>query len=211
MLAQFIDLNEVYKFIYDYTTDTHIFMSKYDSFYSLGVRSYSKNYVKGTGVLVQGCPQTNSAERHGRIQSRETKNSECDQCYKIFGYNGKNFNDNKIGIDLLRKMCRFDCAQIGNITLSQMLFDANATYFFGVMGDKEKNASQLAIDIIEFIENNTPSAFNFTDLSSTTTATTTTTTKRKAQKKSDAANSRLIKNAYYIYFYTILIMFILSY
>jgi hypothetical protein len=195
-------LNENLKFIYDYATNTHIFIDKeiLSASYTLNVRSPSVNYLKADGVLVTGCPQRVnqsqsllSARRRRRRQAESEKNNddnlECAFCDRLFpaALNFSNTFDenNEISSRLLWRMCRFDCAQIGDDSLSQMLLQVNASYSFAIMGDNETNVTRLAQSVLAKINNT---------IITTTTTTTTTTTATSSFRPSESTSSDRLKN-----------------
>jgi hypothetical protein len=161
-------INADLKFIYDKITDTHIFINRFGSFYSLTVRAPSATYQKSSGYLVTGCRQWSSIAFENRL-SVSTNDQNCTTCDDLFlTDNNTDFvvvGENEIDPRLLLEMCRTDCAQMGNASLAQMLLQTNASAGFAFLGDIEKNSTLLVQQIqaaLGYTSTNNPTSKTFT-------------------------------------------------
>jgi hypothetical protein len=150
-------INNIFKLFYDHISDTHVIINRLGSSYGLTIRAQTTSYLYGMGVLAKGCPQTLAKRRRrGAIE-----NARCDECDHLFpsvnntrdtkDHDEEENEEKEIDRDLLLEMCRFDCSQIGNTSLSQLLVNTNWAIGFALIGDKEKNATKLAESIAEEI------------------------------------------------------------
>jgi hypothetical protein len=143
-----INVNQ--KFIYDQTTDTHIFMNRGGLYYSLTVRSPYATYLNGTGVLVTGCSSSSVAFDKNRLVVSAQNDQNCIVCDDLFLTDNNTdvvVGENEIHPRLLLEMCRMDCALLGNPSFAQMLVQTNASVGFAFIGDQEKNTTLLVEEI----------------------------------------------------------------
>jgi hypothetical protein len=196
-MAQFVRTNDVYKFIYDLKTDTHIFMSKFGSFYTLTVRAQIANYMKGSGILVKGCTALTEAKR---LRKRDANAVNCEECNKLFL--SREYNINK---DLLVKMCKFDCERTGNTSLSQMIVQVNSATGFAEVSDSKKDVTQLTQAIIESLDGSTITTSTLRSTSSTKSTT------RKGGLTGASSDFKWTKNSRFFNSFSMIFLIILAY
>jgi hypothetical protein len=167
VLLELVKINDNYKFLYERSTDTHIFITRVGRFYSLVVRSSSLSYSNGTGVLSSGCPQ--AATRTRRQAAAYPNNLNCSTCSELFISTVN--HDNEINPHLLNRICRFDCAQTGNASqFALLLSQTNAALGFARMGDQIKNVTLLLEEILKRMSTTTAAASTTSSIATSTNA-----------------------------------------
>jgi len=109
--------NDLKTFV-DYPSNTHVFISSWNSFYSLTFRTTEELYFSSTGVLVDGCTESNEFNATTQLTKRATL-AECEQSCQTFA------NNSVESVEMTKKnifdICFFDCKQVGNTSFTQML------------------------------------------------------------------------------------------
>lgn len=148
---------------------THIFISKWSSFYSITLRTTHDTYSKSSGYLFEGCRLQNQLATRKKRETINRISAECSaECSAIeFSAEDENFPK-----DLIHDLCLFDCNQIGK----------NSTAMIKSMVGNIK--SYLLTDPVDQID--TTKAILSTSSISKLSATTTT--------KKNKASTRLISN-----------------
>ncbi|CAF0966813.1 unnamed protein product [Brachionus calyciflorus] len=104
-LAELINTEDGTKVIYIPNSNVHIFISQWNFYYSIYLRTTHETYSESTGLLYEGC------QLKGHLASRKKRETnECiDQCSNIqFSIEEENMPE-----DIIREACLFDCNQIG--------------------------------------------------------------------------------------------------
>lgn len=87
---------------------THIFITKYGSFYSVTLRTKHETYAESSGVLYEGCE--NEMKNVSMRRKRSVQNLNCSmECAKFnFTLEDENMPD-----EVLRDACEYDCENVG--------------------------------------------------------------------------------------------------
>ncbi|RNA30956.1 slit -like protein [Brachionus plicatilis] len=136
------------KAIYVPKANTHIFISRWNSYYSISLRSTHETYSQSTGYLYEGC----------RLQDQmnagiKKENFECDsECSNIeISAVDENFPD-----EVIRDACLFDCHEIGtNSTAMIKTMVENIKTF--ILSDSNTNAESSLTRITATITSQTKS------------------------------------------------------
>ncbi|RMZ96744.1 hypothetical protein BpHYR1_045621 [Brachionus plicatilis] len=98
-------------------TNTHIFVSKLKSFYSIALRTSHETYSKSSGYLFEGCRLQDQLDSRNKRETFNKINTECNaDCSAIeFSAEDENFPQ-----DLTLDLCLFDCNEIGKNSTSMI-------------------------------------------------------------------------------------------
>ncbi|CAF0870631.1 unnamed protein product [Brachionus calyciflorus] len=105
-LAKLIITEDSTNVIYIPNSDVHIFFSKWNSFYSIYIRTTNETYSESSGLLYEGCPIENNLPSRKEREISEECVSECSNIE--FSIKEENMSE-----DIIRDACLFDCNEIG--------------------------------------------------------------------------------------------------
>ncbi|CAF1139715.1 unnamed protein product, partial [Brachionus calyciflorus] len=91
-------------------SNTHIFITKWQAFYSVALRTTHKTYSESKGILYEGCLQQDKFNLQKKRQITSNANSECEtECSNIeFSVEDEDFPK-----DIISQICEFDCNEMG--------------------------------------------------------------------------------------------------
>ncbi|RNA35199.1 insulin-like growth factor-binding complex acid labile [Brachionus plicatilis] len=110
ILVELINAQDGSKVIYIPRANTHIFISKWNSFYSITLRATHETYSESVGYLYEGCRLQDQMTPRIKRQVMEKQKLDCQaECSKIqFSTDEENMPE-----DVIRDACSFDCIEIG--------------------------------------------------------------------------------------------------
>ncbi|RNA01499.1 hypothetical protein BpHYR1_028797, partial [Brachionus plicatilis] len=109
-LVELINTEDGIKVIYIANADTHIFISRWNFYYSITLRSTHQTFSQSTGYLYEGCRLQDQLIPRIKREIVYEQNPECQsECSNIdFSSDDENMPE-----DIIRDACSFDCSQIG--------------------------------------------------------------------------------------------------
>jgi chymotrypsin len=117
-LFEIVDNSINFKSFVDYSSETNIFISSWNLFYTLTFRATEGSYSSSTGILVDGCSGSRQVNSTTQLTKRATL-AECEQSCRVFA------NSSVESVEMTKNtifdICFFDCRQIGNTSFTQML------------------------------------------------------------------------------------------
>jgi hypothetical protein len=121
-IFQFDENSDNYKTIYDSLTNSHIYISRWNSFYSLTFRARESLYSSSTGVLVNGCSGADEFNSTSISTRRSIQRQAVAQCENPC----QSFADSSVeNTEMTRKnifdICFFDCQQAGDTRFTSLL------------------------------------------------------------------------------------------
>ncbi|CAF0959712.1 unnamed protein product [Brachionus calyciflorus] len=105
-LAELINTENGTKVIYIPNSSVHIFISQWNSYYSIYLRTTHETYSESTGLLYEGCPLKDQLVIRKKRQLNQMCASECSNIQ--FSIEEENMPE-----DVIRDACLFDCNEIG--------------------------------------------------------------------------------------------------
>ncbi|CAF0948237.1 unnamed protein product [Brachionus calyciflorus] len=105
-LAELVNTENGTKVIYIPNSNVHIFISQWNSFYSIYIRTTHETYSESTGLLYEGCPLKDQLVSRKKRQINQMCASECSNIQ--FSIEEENMPE-----DVIRDACLFDCNEIG--------------------------------------------------------------------------------------------------
>ncbi|CAF0935811.1 unnamed protein product, partial [Brachionus calyciflorus] len=112
-LVELVNTQDGTKVIYIPYSNVHIFISQWNSYYTINLRTTHQTYSESTGLLYEGCPLKEQLSSRKKRQTNQMCASECSNIQFTT-------EDENMPEEIIRDACLFDCNEIGIEAISMI-------------------------------------------------------------------------------------------
>ncbi|CAF0853882.1 unnamed protein product [Brachionus calyciflorus] len=135
ILLEIIEIDNGIISIFIPNSNTHIFILKWETYYSVALRTTHETYWESKGLFYEGCRQPDDLKSQRKRQKTTNRNIECEtECSSI----EISVEDDNFPTELVKQICQFDCNEFGKNS-TEMIRSMTKSVSTFVLSDKYTN------------------------------------------------------------------------